>query len=201
MCGFFPSNTANCFRVAVFFIENNISWFLGIHKHETVVTAKIFSLWFLYCNCTFLSRTRFFTIFLSWQTAWYKYPIHIWKIESVRVVFPKEEGHALHCLVLVKGPYFLPSFAACCFHKFGCGCVQLNVWLMQVHVKSLPYLYVSLLPEWLLRQVYQVCQIQMIKQYLNCRTPGHRHPGLDLTTCSDTLHSQQADRLASSITD
>lgn len=63
------------------------------------------------------------------------------------------------------------------------------------------YMYVSLLPEWLLRQVYQVCPTQMIKQYLNCRAPGHRHPGLDFTTCSDTLYLQQADRLASSITD
>lgn len=119
----------------------------------------------------------------------------------MRVVFPEEEGHALHCLVLVKGPYFLPSFASYCFYKFGCGCVPLNVLLMQVHVKTLPYIYVSLLPEWLLRQVYQVCQIQMIKQYLNCKAPGHRHSGLDLTTCSDSLCLQQADRLASSITD
>lgn len=48
------------------------------------------------------------------------------------------------------------------------------------------YMYVCLLPEWLLRQVDQVSQIQMIKQYLNSKASGHRHPGLDLTTCSDT---------------
>lgn len=59
------------------------------------------------------------------------------KTEGVSVVFPEEEGCALHCLVLVKGPFSSPALHLTASTNLDVAVYNL-VWLMQVHVKALP---------------------------------------------------------------